>query len=236
MVSKYLQEHSLAWSASTLKSEASRLKAIEKALDGNPTHLWSLLTHKKPYTRTTTWTRVVHYWDWLIEKGQVKDGKNPYREFRRKNARLFRNVYVRRVPDISYQDAVTRINKLDDPQVKAKALQLLSTGCRWAESFTYKDGEVIGKGGKRRRVYGNDVRRPRFTRSYGYFWKQLAKVELKPHDLRKIFFNEVVNNGASVFELCTLAGWSKLDTAQSYIKANEKRLEKIVKGVTLGKE
>lgn len=230
LIKKYIKAHNLAWSSSTLKSEASRLNTISEALNGNATALWSLLTTKKAYTRVTVWTRVVKFWDWCIEEG-YKDGKNPYKQFRRKNARLFRGVYLRRVPDISYSDAVARIKQLNDAQVKEKALQLIRTGCRWSESFTYKNGEVVGKGGKRRRIYSYDLRGGQYNKSYEWFRKQLAEVELKPHDLRKIFLNEAVRNNANVFELRALAGWSSIASAQSYIEASEDKLKNLVERI-----
>ena len=232
LIKTYIEAMQLAWSPSTLRSEAARLRSVSEVLDGNPSRLWDLLAKKelKPYTKLTYWTRVSRFWDWLLEEGH-RDGKNEYAKFRRKNARLFRGVYVRKTPRVSYSEAYTRIQRIEDAQVKEKALQLLTTGCRYTESFTLSDGRVVGKGGKNRRVYSADVSGRGYTKSYAHFRRRLADVELKPHDLRKIFMNEAVRKGANTFELCALAGWANLNTAQSYIEADENRLEEIVRKI-----
>lgn len=232
LITSYLDDMKLAWTPSTLRSERYRLNAVVEVLDGNPSRLWDLLESKgiKPYSRVTTWTRVTRFWDWLIEKGH-RNGPNNYNGFRQRNARLFKNAYVRTSPSLSFEQANIKIGKLKDNQVRSKARELLQTGMRYSESFTLQDGRVVGKGGKSRRVFSDSSVQASYNKSYSTFRRQLAECGLKPHDLRKLFLTELVNNGANEFELREIAGWSDLNTAASYIKVNENKLKDLVRRV-----
>lgn len=230
LITSYLDDMKLAWAPSTLRSEKYRLSAVAEALEGDPAILWGLIKDKKPYTRLTIWVRVTRFWDWLLANN-YKEGTNAYEHFKKKNARLFRNVYTRRSPDTSFDEANRKINQIDDIQSREKARQLLKTGMRYTESLTLQDGYVDGKGGKRRRVYASGDQPSTYSQSYSYFRRQLKAVGLKPHDLRKICFNKLVDNGINEFELCAIAGWSSINTASSYIKSDEKKLEKLMEKI-----
>ena len=226
-IDSYIQDMELRWSETTKRSERARLERWAPAIDGNPATLWAAVRHLAPYSRTTTWTRVVAYVDWTIETGH-QTGPNPYRAFRSKNFKQFKNTYQRRVPQLSFEEAVARINTLSAPGIREKALQLLYSGMRWSESLTLQDGWVIGKGGKRRRVpqRAQGVSAP-LSSSYHAFYRELRKVGLKPHDLRKLALNHYVAAGANPFELAAIAGWSSINTAQSYIETLGVRLEQL---------
>lgn len=232
LIKSYLLSKSLAWSETTLRSEGYRLSGTMEVLDGNPHALWDFLTSKKmkPYSKLTTWTRVINFWDWCIEEGH-RDGINEYRKFKKENARVFKNTYLRRAPTFSRRDVNSRIEQLVDPEIQAKARQLLDTGMRYTESLSLKDGIVVGKGGKRRRIFCDGLRQSEYEKSYSTFRKRMAKIGLKPHDLRKVFLNEAVKNGANVFELCALAGWANINTASSYIAIQDKALESLVRRI-----
>lgn len=227
LIEKYIEEHTLAWSESTKRSEKYRLHKLADILDGNPERLWEALKEKSPYTKLTTWIRVVKFWEWLL-LNNYKDGNNAYDSFKKKNSRIFKNVYVRRSPRITFNEAYQRIRNINDLQSRKKAEELLKTGMRFSESLTLQDGWVYGKGGKSRRIYGGDFERNTYTKSYDNFRRQLRRVGLKPHDLRKICFNNLVSKNVNEFELCAIAGWSNINTASSYIKLDEKRLEKLM--------
>ncbi len=231
-IEQYLEDMKLAWSASTLRSETYRLKAVSSYLNGDAKTLWNELEGQgmAPYARVTTWTRVTAFWDWLLE-GEKAHGPNPYRIFRKKFARQFRHTYTKRIPSISFDEAKRRIERIHDNDIRSKALELLSTGMRYTESFTIEAGHVTGKGGKRRAVYHSGSVPSTYSSSYSTFWRTLGRVGLKPHDLRKICMNKLVEQGANQFELCEIAGWSKIDTASSYIQGNKSSIKELMKKV-----
>jgi integrase len=196
------------------------------ALDGNPDTLWGHLQTKAPYTRATSWTRVCDFWDWLIANNH-KEGNNEYTQFRRRNSRLFRNVYHRVHAKLSYDEAYTAIQRIDAGDIKEAAIQLLEAGLRVSELFNVKDNYVVGKGGRGRQVYNYRLSNARRI-SYSRLRRELQRVGLKPHDLRKICLTRLVDRGANEFELCAVAGWSSLNTAASYIRVKESRVKELM--------
>lgn len=161
--------------------------------------------------------------------GAVATGVNVYDEWRKENARVFRNVYEKKKPTISYEEARAKCESLQEP-ARSKALQLLSGGLRYTESSTLRDGQVVGKGGKVRNVYCLPTGANR--QNYQAFRRALGRVGLKPHDLRKIFLTRLVEKGVNQFELCEVAGWSSIATASSYINVNKSRLASLVREAT----
>jgi integrase len=230
-IAEYLKSKQLAWAPTTLKSEGARLSAVEHVLDGDPTRLWELMEERKmkPYARLTTWIRVMNYWDFLVDSG--KTSSNPYRSFRRRNARLFKHTYTPCKPTLSYEEAKARIESIEDPTIRRRALEMIGSGARWAESETHKDGTVVGKGGKSRQLYVPQVDGPEFIGTYQTFRRGLAKVGLKPHDLRKLFLTKLVELGANEFELMEAAGWSSMAPARSYINVNRDNLAARIKKI-----
>lgn len=227
LLASYLADFEFAWSKTTLRNEHYRLRAVLSELDGDPKRLWSHLekTGVGKYTRKTVWTRVVHFWDWMLEKGHV-EGSNGYREFKRQYARLFKNVYKRTAPTIDFDSAMSAIGRLPDAATKRKAIELLTSGCRFQESFTYCDGIVTGKGGKQRAVYMPKVDGPAYDRGYHTFRNSLKKVGLKPHDLRKIWARKMAQN-LNLWALCEAAGWESLETTRSYINNDQDMINKV---------
>lgn len=225
MIEKYIESKQYAWSPSTLRSETYRLKGVARYLDGNPETLWRAIQTMKPYARLTLWTRVVNYWQFLIDNDHEK-GKNLYAKWRQENARLFKNAYVRQKPEITIEEANRIIDQIPNEQYRNRARALVTSGLRFNESNDIIDGRVRGKGGKTRKVF---VESDGAQIKYGGFRKALAKVGLKSHDLRKLFLSRLVELGINEFELCEIAGWSNINTASSYIKVNQNRLEDLVK-------
>jgi hypothetical protein len=229
LINKYIKSQKQSWTDTTLRSECYRLRTVAKLVSdvSNAKRVHDELSNcLKPYSLVTTWTRLVQYYDWLIEQGLV-EGENPLKAFREKNKRLFKNSYVRKPASLSFEEARNRVNLLMGTPYFGLATFLLETGCRYTESLGFDGEYVVGKGGKKRRVY-TGRKNPSFKHSYAAFYNALKKVGLKPHDLRKIALSKLVEYGANVFELCEIAGWSSLNTAQSYIKANDKKLEGLV--------
>lgn len=227
LIEQYLADRRLAWAPSTQRSERHRLMAVAEHLDGNPETLWAALADLKPYARATAWTRVTDFWDWAITEGKVAAAANRYQQFRKKNALQFKNAYTRQVPSINYEEAEARCQQLPAAS-RDKALQLLRGGLRFAESATLRDGAVVGKGGKQRRVYVDAVE---FNQTYETFRQHLAVVGLKPHTLRKLFASKLVAEGANEFDLLQIMGWSSLTTASSYVKTEAPRLAALVGAV-----
>jgi site-specific recombinase XerD len=224
LVELYIKDHEFAWTPATKRSERYRLLALIDSIDGNPTKLWRAIEGKKPYTKVTIWVRVAKFWQWLIEANHVenKEPVNPYSLFRRKNARLFKNAYQKKMAPYSFEEIKQRISQISDEAIRQKALDLLLSGLRFEESTTYSNGQVVGKGGKIREVFGKVSQKtekngPSFKGSYKTFWRRLNEVGLKPHDLRKAYGSELARSGLNAYDLCRVMGWEKIQTATSYI-------------------
>jgi integrase len=229
LIERYIKEKTLAWSPATLQSEERRLKALSKALNGNPKRLWKELEIRgiAPYTRVTTWTRVVDFWNWMLANGH-KRGPNKYLLFRQNNKRAFQNAYVRSTPELGYDEAKRLIEGLREEDIRSQALALLDGGLRFKESLSIQNGTVEGKGGKRRTVFVDDQA---FNRSrYSTLLRRLRALGLKPHTLRKIMATELARKGLHEADLCEFFGWASFDTAKSYIAPIEQeRLKAAVK-------
>lgn len=228
LIQQYIEEKKAGWPETTVSVERYRLNALADVLTGDPSKLWEhLKTKQAAYTRVTTWARVVKFWDWLIKMGHYQ-GANPYRVFREEFPNLFKNTYVRRVPDITFEEAERRISRINDPAVQRRAREILYSGIRYFERDKVQgDGIVEGKGGKRRQVYIPQVEGPQYDRGYHTFRRHLAMVGLKPHDLRKLCLNRLIELGANQFELLAAAGWSSMNTAQSYIEAKQSKVREL---------
>lgn len=231
LYSKYIQDKALVWTEASVRSERVRLNRVMSCIDGDAPRLWGTLDDYGAYSRVTLWNRVVAFYDWGIEEGHLQ-APNPYAVFRKKNKRRFTNVYERRPPEVTFEEARRRILTIGDTEIRNKCLQLLSGGLRWTESFTLADGYVLGKGNKSRRVYAVTPEGPvAGIGRYLAVLRALKKVGLKPHKLRGIFLSELVRRGVNPFELKKVAGWSSLQTAESYIAANDDNIQKLVGAV-----
>lgn len=222
-IEQYLSNHAKVWSPTTLRSETYRMRTIEPYIS-DPQGLWEALQSLAPYTRRTYFIRARKYHDW------VGTSPNPFTKFMEENAQLFRHVYEKKRPDMALEEAKGRIAQIKDSQARDAAMLLLSTGMRTCELKSYDGKTVVGKGGKRREVYGG--KKP-VRCSYKKLYKHLVKVGLKPHDLRKIFATELVRNGANEFELTHIMGWSDINVALSYVNSDNKKLSRLV-GNALG--
>jgi hypothetical protein len=209
----YLDAHSLAWAPSTMRSEELRLGGVIDAVTGKPEVLWKALSHLAPYSRLTAWTRVTHFYAWCIDE-RLTSAPNPYKTFKRTNARLFKNAYVTKTPTVSYQEAYTRVLTIKDERVRGHACRLLLGGLRFTESLSEYQQEVIGKGNKKRRVFG-----PAEGHGVPYHTlrRALAKIGLCPHDLRKLCATELARQGLKEADLCKVMGWASFATAKAYI-------------------
>lgn len=234
LIKQYICDMTLSWAPSTLKSEEARLRRVGPFLHLDPRLVWEKLSHLKPYSRVTTWTRITAFYEWCIEEGKL-EGPNQFKRFRRKRAKLFKHCYERKPSQVSAAEIRERLKTLPR-HVEQKALQLLGSGLRWSESLTLKDGFVIGKGGKKRKVFGGNVSMgvqygDLVSTNYGRLVRCLRKIGLKPHDLRKAFAQSLVEKGLNEFDLCHVMGWESLETAKSYVRAKkDEELQRLIQG------
>lgn len=183
----------------------------------SPGALWAYLEqNQRPYTRVTTWTRVVDFYKWLLANGHVT-GENEYERFRHTNQRLFKHCYQPRFPQHSFAQAKGLVAKLADPAAAELGKFLLSNGARYSESVKCSGSSTVGKGNKTRTLYGREFQGTGDRISYCTFRRHLKKCGLRPHDLRKLCATELVAQGVGEADLCKIMGWTSMATAKSYL-------------------
>lgn len=231
LIAAYLQDMELAWAPTTSRCRALLLRSLLGVLDGNPASLWAELSRRgmKPYSRVTTWAAVTAFWQWLLDNSHMA-GENPYAAFRRKNARQFKDKYVRQTCKLSYEEMLRRIESIPHPGARAYLVELLRGGLRVSELPTLENGWVTGKGGKRREVFAS---RPEVDLdvSYRTLLRHAKAVGFKTHDCRKVFLTTLAEEGAPLFELMEAAGWADPGSARSYINVNRDSLKKRVRSI-----
>lgn len=216
LIEQYIESKRLAWSPTTIRSEKYRLLSLMPYLiSDNPVDLWTHLTTLGSYSRVTYWTRSVDFWNWLKGNGH-RIGLNPYEKFRKENARLFKHAYDRRLPTLTFQEAVDKVSKLPDGGARNLALQILGSGTRFCEAIQGSD-QVIGKGAKPRSVYRPETEGGTFTGSYQSFRRALKACGLKPHDLRKLCATRLADAGLTETDLLKVMGWTSMETAKFYL-------------------
>jgi integrase len=215
IVEMYLAKKQLAWANTTWKTETVKLRAIAPLINGKAEALYKYLSSdRKPYTVLGMFNRVIEIWD-LVDRNE-----NPYRKFKEDNARLFKNCYVRKDIGVTFEEAKERISRIPRVETREKAMDLLCTGMRWSESFTEKDGKIVGKGNKVRTVFRKHPP-AQFTLSKETFYKDLKKQGLTPHMLRKLCATEVANKGGKEADLLKIFGWSNIATAGYYLQSKK---------------
>lgn len=226
LIDAYLEDHESAWAASTWKSERSRLRVIAPHLDMTPKDLHKFLEKqgKKPYTIKTIFIRLSDMEKWAKIEPKFKD-------YLEKHQNKFKHVYQKEELDVTFEDALRKINEIADNDCRAHALSLLHTGSRLSESYRVCNGSVVGKGGKVRKIYGKiDTTVPKSTLS-----RKLRAVSLKPHTLRKLCATRLAQMGATPADLCKVFGWSDIKTAYQYLQAREdSKLESLMETVKEG--
>lgn len=155
------------------------------------------------------------FWQWLIDSGH-QAGVNLYEKFRKENARLFKHTYQPTHPTLTFQEAIERVNQIEDGGARSLALQILGSGSRWIEAIQ-SGTEVTGKGSKVRRVYKPGTSEEPYTGSYGSFRRALGHVDLKPHELRKLCATRLVAEGLKEADLLKVMGWTSMETAKFYL-------------------
>ncbi len=207
LVEAYIDDHKTAWAESTLKSELARLRRLDLSLA--PEALFKQLQGqgKKAYTIKTTFIRVCALERWAKFEPR-------FAQFMEKHGRRFKFVYEKEQVQVTYEEAEKRIMGLEG-RSREHALGLLRSGVRLTESYNVRDGQVKGKGGKTRKVYGTIKE----TEAKSSFARKLKAVGLKPHTLRKLCATRLAEKGATPADLCKIFGWSSIETAYQYLQA-----------------
>jgi hypothetical protein len=230
-IKQYLESKKLAWAPSTLRSEKARLNAVSHLIEQGPEKLWEALEAKGTgrYSRVTLWTTITNFLVWAKSPAATV-----FKQFRMENKRLFKNAYTKKPARFTADQVRERIALIECEESRALATFLFESACRYTESQTYKDGWVTGKGNKPREVLNAAVKPIKYQRCYTTFWRHLAQVGLKPHDIRKTHLSQMAMQ-VNPFELAQIAGWSDVKTAQSYVTTEGKGIREAYKkcgGVT----
>ncbi len=228
LFARYLKDHETAWSTSTMKSEASRLRGLEDIVEKGPESVYKSLKARgqQPYTIKTTFMRLCSIEAWAILNGESL--KPEFKEFVRKHRNRFKHAYQKEEVGMDYDEVMSRIEMLPEPY-KTQALGMLKTGVRLFESYNVKNGHVVGKGEKPRKVFGTIKK----TAPRSSFSRQLKAVGLKSHMLRKLCATKLVENGATAADLCKVFGWRHIQTAYNYLQAKDDvRLQALIQKAT----
>lgn len=216
MIDSFISSKIGIWADSMIRSERHRLNGIKHLLTNpiNPSELWKGMNTFKPYTRLTTYVRVITYYDY-VDKQTGSNNAAILRQWRKENGHLFRKKYIPSIPKISAEEAARDISAIKRPEIRNAANFILHSGIRSFElNNVTDDNVVIGKGGKQRRVYGGKVAD---KVPYHSLYRALKKVGLKPHDLRKIRATDLLRKGMSIVDLQHAFGWSNMQTATVYL-------------------
>lgn len=211
-VISYITSKEHAWSTTTQASEKARLRKALPSITPSPLETYNNLKPLyKPYTLKTVFIRISE-----LEKFTYKT--ETYAAFIREHALLFKNAYTKQPVGVTFEEALVLIEEaLTGPEQQAAKL-MLTTGLRVHEALKYDGtGSVVGKGSKRRPVFSCDI----ITNETNYFriYRKLAKVGLKPHDLRKLAATKLAASGElNEADLMEVMGWSNIVTASSYLQ------------------
>jgi integrase len=237
LIEAYLNDKIGAWSVNTLRSEGHRLRAVADTLRTLlPKPLWTSIQTQGAYTRLTTWSRVVDFVEWGLahESPSVRalfGARNLFADFRKKNRMYFNRdtAYSRKLVSMSYEEALRRIQLLDEP-FRQKALRILLGGLRYMEEERVtEDQNVIGKGGRSRKVFLAGIAKTPCPYTYRTFLRKLQEIGLKPHDLRKLAATRFAQAGMSDADLLKVMGWKSMETAKLYLQPKEdEKLEVLV--------
>jgi integrase len=230
-IQAYINAQQNRWAPTTLRSEAARLQAnidlLKLGPDMGAVHA-AAQSLFAPYSLRTLMIRLADYWSFNNEHAPKR--------WLRENANVFRGAYVREPASITMAEAKTLVAQIGDGDYRALANEILHSGLRASESLGRTGDNVVGKGGRSRRVFYRALlsadQRTKLT--YNQLWRELRAVGLKPHTLRKVFATEAARSGKlSEQDLLTVMGWASMQTATSYLAPmREDRLAEILNEVT----
>lgn len=222
-VSSYLSAHKDAWALTTMRSKTSLLNKMQSKFGDCKSKkvIDYIESHYKPYSQKTNLIHLSAYVEWLKNNKKYEE-ENGFASRIRGASYKFKTAYEKRLPEISFKEAKEKINSIHHPEVRRLADILINTGLRVSELWKvdHAQGRVLGKGAKNRGFYGNHFEAPKI--SVTFLRTELAKYDLKPHDLRKLFATFLVNNNYPIHEVCAIMGWSSFETAQFYLQIRSK--------------
>lgn len=219
-IEKYLESKRGTWANSTLLSERARLNYLKPFIDGNPETLLKGMLEKglKQYTQKIGFIRISDFLNFLIDAG-LHEGPNLYSKFQRRNRRFFKNAYKKMPSRFTMAECEAKIKQIENVAHRNRALILLHSGCRYTESLTISDGQIVGKGGKVRPYFGPPLEgKEIYNGCYSAHQKQLQRVGLKSHDLRKAIATHLADKGLNEYDMCRMFGWANIQTATSYVR------------------
>jgi integrase len=220
LILPYLEDHEGAWALTTWKSERARLMAVADQLEKGPKEVYEHLVSigQKPYTIKTCFIRICALESWA---------KLPpvFKTWMKKHKNKFKHAYQKEELEITYEEALDRIQTIPDVAARTHARSILLTGLRLDESYNVVAGKVTGKGGKTRKVFGIiEVTVPKHK-----LHAALKAVGLKPHALRKLAASRLADKGGSAADLMKVFGWSDIKTASIYLQGkDEERLQALM--------
>lgn len=232
IIAAYLDSKKNSWSPATLKSEEARLHTISPLMTSPEALYTALSAAYAPYSVVTYWTRAVALYDFYLRSCDLEIRSNPFADYRKDNARLFKNKYQPRHVEVTFEQAKNFIETIKDPDTYEACARALFGGLRIHEVHAIQGSLVTGKGGKSRNYFGPAVSRM-LPRTIGdKVRKALAPINLTPHDLRRLFATKIVQEGMKEADLLKVMGWNSILTAKSYLqpKANSE-LANIIGGI-----
>ena len=214
-VSDYLSEKQSVWTADTYNSTAARLARYKPEVA--PTDIYNSLVKEgySPYYTKIVFINLCSLMDWLLAHGRAPWPTNRYKEFMEKNRQLFRNAYEDKYATITWQEFLDEYQQADSDMRKALAL-LGFSGCRLCELATFDGTTVVGKGGKRRRVYlPNDAACSPVELSGIQIRRRLR---YNPHSYRKLAADQWARSGVDIKTIQKLLGHTSLASTQRYLR------------------
>lgn len=218
-IEKYIESQENAWTSTSFKTELSRLRAHSTLVTGQPSDLHEGLKRKglSGSTIKTVFVRVADYWGWL---NRLRNEDNPYHLYMEKHARVFKRVFVKQVVNMSFDEALSKLEQATmAPERKAYLVSLLNTGARVSELENVgADQHITGKGGKSRFV--PDAKQQSMPCSHVTLWRELKRhVGLTPHDLRRLFATKMKQAGMDIKDIASLLGHSNIQTTFKYLQS-----------------
>ena len=237
-VEAYLEVASRGWSMSSQTSEAARLRKLVPLLEQygfNAESIYNeLYKTMSAYTMRTIFVRLKRLYDFCVKMELLPTGaaNNPFEHYMTivaPNKFKMANVYKPKEVGSNYTTIKAKIKSLVDADIRASLLFLLQTGLRVSELYKLQQDTLIGnwyvkgKGGKLRSVMFTP---PEKIVSKWAMQKELIKLSLTFHSLRKLAATQLANSGLTANDLQIVFGWSSINTAQSYLqKTSDEKLK-----------
>lgn len=224
-IDEYIDYYSIGLADKTKNAYKLQLKLWAEHMFKKSSVLFKgLSAHYKPNSLGTTCRIIMKFHDYCIEQGYLEP-PNLFRIYCKRNLTGRHSKFKPTIPQISFEEAVEKINTIPEADLRNKALQLLYGGLRFEESFTYdpETGYVIGKRSKHRKVnIPKKLQHIEFAKisRRRSLQRRLKERGLTPHDLRKICATMLARN-VDMQTVKEYFGWENLATANHYVRGLE---------------